>query len=109
MMKTILFSQTDLAGKNIAKILTEKFDFKKTKFAAYKKWEKGDIALSARKESVLFMGPSDEVQADLCVVASRHKSESGRPALTAHSTGNWGKAEMGGQDNKLRISIKLPG
>ena len=94
----------DLAGKNIAKILIEKFDFKKTKFATYKK---GDITLYACKESVLFMDPSDEFQPDLCVVASRHKSESGRPTLSAHPTGNWGKAEMGGKDKELAIAPAL--
>jgi len=35
------------------------------------------------------------------VFLSRHKAASGRPSLTVHPIGNWGKADYGGQEGKV--------
>ena len=41
------------------------------------------------------------IPADLFVFATRHVSRTGVPALTAHSVGNWGKADFGGRDDTI--------
>ncbi|MGQ9679997.1 MAG: D-aminoacyl-tRNA deacylase [Candidatus Bathyarchaeia archaeon] len=42
------------------------------------------------------------------IVASRHWSESGKPCLTVHSTGNFGKAMYGGRDRELQKTVANP-
>lgn len=38
---------------------------------------------------------------DTVLVASRHRAESGKPALTVHPIGNWGAADYGGLPGRL--------
>ncbi len=43
-----------------------------------------------------------EFGVDYFVVASRHWAKSGQPSLTAHATGNFGKAVFGGRNRELQ-------
>jgi D-aminoacyl-tRNA deacylase len=43
-----------------------------------------------------------ELDLDYFVVASRHSAKSGQPCLTAHATGNFGKAIFGGRPHELQ-------
>ena len=43
-----------------------------------------------------------ELGVDYFVVASRHWAKSGQPSLTAHATGNYGKAIFGGRSRELQ-------
>ena len=43
-----------------------------------------------------------ELGVDYFIVASRHWSMSGQPSLTAHATGNYGKAIFGGRNRELQ-------
>ena len=42
------------------------------------------------------------------VVASRHASQSGKPSLTVHPTGNFGKAMYGGRTRELQATLANP-
>ena len=44
-----------------------------------------------------------ELGVDYFVVASRHWARSGQPSLTAHATGNYGKAIFGGRTRELQM------
>ena len=45
------------------------------------------------------------INPDLMIFASRHRSETARPAFLTHTTGNWGiKADFGGQGKQLSRS-----
>lgn len=44
---------------------------------------------------------------DAVLVASRHRAESGRPALTVHPIGNYGEAEAGGVSKRLTPSAPV--
>ena len=44
-----------------------------------------------------------ELGVDYFVVASRHWAKSGQPSLTAHATGNFGKAIFGGRHHELQF------
>jgi D-aminoacyl-tRNA deacylase len=46
-------------------------------------------------------------EADLLIFASKHSSAAAVPSLSVHATGNWGKAEIGGNDSELTIAPAL--
>jgi D-aminoacyl-tRNA deacylase len=86
MPKTVIFSRTDRAGENIVSILEKEY---------------GIVSLEYQKEILHMDGLIDLSGTSLCIVASRHKSESGTPSLTVHSPGNYGTAQAGGRDLEL--------
>ena len=49
-----------------------------------------------------------EHELEYIVVASRHWGVSGRPSLTAHPTGNFGKAMYGGKPKELQMTAPNP-
>ena len=49
-----------------------------------------------------------EHELEYIVVASRHWAASGRPSLTAHPTGNYGKAMYGGNPKELQMTAPNP-
>jgi len=56
------------------------------------------------ENSINCEGIDKEIDADVFVFATKHKSESGKPTLTCHAPGNWNKAEFGGEEKKLCIA-----
>jgi D-aminoacyl-tRNA deacylase len=89
--KVVLFYSGDMAGKNIAEILK-----------GGNPWAK--VVESERE--ILYLEDLD-IKPEICIVASRHKSEAGIPVLTAHSPGNFGRADFGGNDGELSIAPAL--
>jgi D-aminoacyl-tRNA deacylase len=49
-----------------------------------------------------------QYELDYIVVASRHWAASGRPSLTAHPTGNFGKSMYGGNPKELQMTAANP-
>ncbi|MFH0860601.1 MAG: D-aminoacyl-tRNA deacylase [Candidatus Altiarchaeota archaeon] len=94
MLKLIAYSEKDVAGSNIAKLLEEKMDGLK------------GVRLQAYPDSLLYVTETPD-DAGLLIVASRHRSESGMPTLTCHVTGNFGRAELGGEDMSLAFAPAL--
>lgn len=92
MRSIVIYSKTDKAGGNISAILRDRYRVSPVEY------EKGILHATA----IDFLRPYD-----LCIVASRHRSESGTPTLAAHSPGNFGKAEAGGGDRELGIAPAL--
>lgn len=93
MLKKIMFSAGDEAGRNIAGILSRDFLLSVYEFC-------GEIIY-------LDYVPDFLRDVGLCIVASRHKSMSGIPTLTVHSPGNFGVAEAGGVDRMLGVAPAL--
>jgi len=101
-MKLILYSADDMAGKNIASLLRESHGFADSgKRAGLACWERDDMLLAEVDPSVLMLGSLD-IGADIALVASRHRAESGMPALTCHPTGNFASADIGGEPGTLQ-------
>ncbi len=50
---------------------------------------------------ICFLDKANEIDSEPLVFASTHKSAAGKPSLTTHPVGNWGKAELGGRDRHL--------
>jgi len=81
----VLFSAKDTAGRNIVSRLGKAIEL---------------------PDSALYM-EGLETSPSLVIVASRHSSKSGTPTLTCHTTGNFGKAEAGGNPRELGIAPAL--
>ncbi|MFA4946012.1 MAG: D-aminoacyl-tRNA deacylase [Candidatus Micrarchaeia archaeon] len=81
-MPTIVYSEKDAAGSNIARFLNCK--------AVHLKEELVDC--------------SRDFGSDLVLFASRHASVSGAPCLAVHCTGNWGAAGKGGAPRTLSLA-----
>jgi D-aminoacyl-tRNA deacylase len=93
-MKLVAFSRSDVAGSNIARILKDEFNLDEKFFVASDEF-------MTNVESITDLKP------EVCFVASRHRSESKQPTLTAHVTGNFGRAELGGRDRELSYAPAL--
>jgi len=99
-MKYILFTSNQTASNNMARHLIET-EFKESGQNA---WRSGEfILVDTMAQTVLDIIPP--VDAELALVLSPHRSETRRPCLTVHTSGNWcEKAGMGGEPNKLSLS-----
>jgi D-aminoacyl-tRNA deacylase len=109
MMKTaVIVSSKDLAGQNIKKHLISEQGFSKLeqKFKDEKVYSLNEnIKLyTINTDTIHFENIDREIEADIFIFATRHRSESGIPSLSVHSPGNWGTSEYGGEEKKLCIS-----
>ena len=121
MVKGITLSLSDPAGVNMLQRFIEK-GFKDSGIGQYKKDDKIIFALEH------LIVPDEQFQKNLkpqpypmdytklaaehdleyIVVASRHWAKSGTPTLTAHPTGNFGKAMYGGNPKELQLTAPNP-
>ena len=62
----------------------------------------GDLTVESEKS--LLYSEEPDVETDLFVVASTHKSETNKCSLTVHPTGNWGPAKVGGNEHELSFT-----
>ena len=103
--KTIIVSKEDIGGMNIYSRLLENFDFRETgkeyKENPFYESKKAELKLVLIDSLHIFSEHLDELSAEFIIFASRHSSKSGKPTLSVHPVGNWGKAELGGKDREL--------
>lgn len=108
----LVHSTLDIAGENIAKNILERYPLKKTgemyqENAVYAAQVNGRQVnfLTLKEETVNAQYLQDDYpDAELVVFISRHRSESGRPTLSVHTTGNFGEAELGGLSRTLSVA-----
>ncbi|MFH1054967.1 MAG: D-aminoacyl-tRNA deacylase [Candidatus Altiarchaeota archaeon] len=107
-MKLIIHSVGDVAGSNIARIIVERHGFTESgeKYGGRPVYGRGDVLLMSTDDSVLYLKDLP-YNPEVCVVASRHRSESGNATLTCHPTGNFGEAQMGGSEGVLQLTDAL--
>jgi D-aminoacyl-tRNA deacylase len=111
MKGAILYSTQNAASMNIMKHLELDWSWKEKNggryaFSACGK-DKCCTAVEAAgvDREIIAIVPSDaKIDADYFLYASSHKSEVGKPALTAHIPGNWSKNEMGGDERTLNMA-----
>jgi len=65
-------------------------------------WGCGEFLMAEYEGSIVEIAPVHD--AEYYIYASTHRSESGTPCLAAHTPGNWGAAEMGGEPRTLNFS-----
>jgi len=111
-MILIVASNTDVASLNIRRQILKYHSFcevEKTfqRNSLYAKQVRGQevILATLRDESVKAQNLAEDFpNTDLIVFISRHSSQSGRPTLSVHTTGNFGDSELGGLPRKLSIA-----
>jgi D-aminoacyl-tRNA deacylase len=109
MKYAVIISAKDQAGLNIKNNLLNLFSWQqKGEFNKTPIYHHKDISLYTVPEYSIFCEHLDkEIDADVFIFATTHKSESGLRCLTVHAPGNWGNAEMGGLPQKLCIAPAL--
>jgi D-aminoacyl-tRNA deacylase len=99
-----LCSIQDLAAQTIKQQLLKLYPFKKTNqtFDTYPIYQLDDLSVvTIESDSITADRLDQRLAADLFIFASRHKSAAFKPALLAHSPGNWAEAELGGKASTL--------
>ncbi len=96
----IIVSKLDIAGKNIAEKLMQRYRFKQVNRDLYRS---GDIQLIYLEGKSIFLSGLDEkFNVDAIVFASKHSSESEEPTLTVHVPGNFSDdTSYGGRPKEL--------
>jgi D-aminoacyl-tRNA deacylase len=106
-MKAIVVSTKDLAGMNIKKCLIESgFSECEEEFENHKVYSLKDAKLyTIDEDTVYFEDVDKKIDASLFIFATRHQAKSGIKSFSMHVQGNFGKAEYGGRDSKLCVSL----
>ncbi len=111
-MILLIHSSRDVAGLNIAKSILQHYPFTKTN-QTYR--ESPVLAAEINGKQVSFLTLNEETinaqylqedfpSAELVVFISRHSSQSGKPTLSVHTTGNFGEAELGGLPRTVSVA-----
>lgn len=105
-LRLVVYSEEDLAGKNIASHLVKHVSFSDSNVGLLPALNHSDIYLLRVKGPLVnFTLPPGAEKAEWVLCLSRHRSESGRQCLTAHTPGNLrGSADLGGKPNEVAIS-----
>ncbi|MFQ6124364.1 MAG: D-aminoacyl-tRNA deacylase [Candidatus Heimdallarchaeota archaeon] len=112
MMRIIVASTADQASQTIKKCLIDQYPFKPSgdKFEGEPvlRLDKPNIdirLITTRNKPVLANHLEQQFQPELFVFISKHRSETGRPALLTHVTGNWLNAvKVGGEPKALGVA-----
>lgn len=107
LMRLIVTSQKDIAGRNIYRELASGHGFRvRGDFEGKPIYERGNVWLIATRKSQVRASHLDAFfDPDYYVFASRHRSTSEKKTLTVHTPGNLtGEAELGGRAGELAFS-----
>ncbi len=95
----ILFTNKNNASKNIAdKLVTQGF-----LPSGENEWQLNGIKMIDTNAETVLDVPTD-FETDCILVLSTHKSRRPLPMLTVHFPGNWGTAELGGENKMLNVA-----
>lgn len=99
-MRVIVASRADPVSMKIAEILIQSYGFNESGPDLYRR---GGVLLKIITEKHIFAeGLAEDLNPELVIVASSHRSESGVSALLTHPVGNWGlESSMGGLPRTL--------
>lgn len=108
-MIAIITSAKDTAGLAIKQQLLKNYGFDEKKGESFDGSPVYTLPIESHEarlytvaeDSIHCESIDKKIPADLFVFATRHRSQAGVPALTAHSIGNWAKAEFGGKDSTI--------
>ncbi|MFW9800238.1 MAG: D-aminoacyl-tRNA deacylase [Candidatus Thorarchaeota archaeon] len=109
-MRVLVSSTQDVASQTISSILRDEHSFEETgeSFEGSPVYSLGSSALLVTTERDMIFADHLEqhFEAEVFIFCSRHRAQSGRPALLVHSTGNFGNdASFGGAPRKLSVSV----
>jgi D-aminoacyl-tRNA deacylase len=103
---TLVCSTNDLASRTISRCLIENYGFTKKDYDSFSASEYPNITLHISDNNLLFLEGLDYKYPNTScfIFLSQHRSQANIPALTCHSTGNFGKNVFGGKEKELGIS-----
>lgn len=109
-MRVLVTSVQDTASLTIKNVLLEEYGFTETDetFEGKVVYSKDSTRLITTERDMIHCDHlEDHFDAEVFIFCSRHRAESGKPALLVHSTGNLGgQAEFGG--NPYQLSVSAP-
>lgn len=114
-MILLVHSSRDVAGVNIGKCILQSYSFARTK-QTYQENPVYTAEIGGRQVSFLTLKEGavdsqylqeDFPDAEMVVFISRHSSQSGRPTLSVHTTGNFGEAGLGGLPRTLSVAPSM--
>ena len=99
----VVFSTRDAASMNIFNNITLIEEFKPSDyfFDGFEVLKKGEVELLRTNEQLVFFEKANTLDYDEFIFASRHSSASKKPTHTVHACGNFGPADLGGEEGKL--------
>ena len=99
----ILASKRDVAARNIARELIRSKQFQPAADGSGELFQNGEVYLKLVESDGIYTDSLGvDRKFDAAIFASRHRSESGEPALTVHWTGNsTARADFGGKPKSL--------
>ncbi len=106
----IIASSADPASLNIAQNLIQAYAFKPVESVSSKQpvYQSGDVRLIILQRESIYVEPIEvQVKTGSIIFASKHRSDAGTPALTAHATGNLTRQAMYG-GNPEEVSFVEP-
>ncbi|MHA2600656.1 MAG: D-aminoacyl-tRNA deacylase [Candidatus Thorarchaeota archaeon SMTZ1-83] len=108
-MKVLVASTQDIASQTISKVLIEDHGFQDSgsTFEGSPVYSLGESALlvTTNRDMIFANHLEQFFESEVFVFCSRHRAQSGRPALLVHSTGNFGAdASFGGEPEQLSVS-----
>ncbi len=103
-MMCIVTSEKDIASLNVWEILSMASSQKIGTFDGNPLLKIGKHVLLKTKKDTIFSDNVAKINADIYIFASRHSSETKKPCLSAHATGNFDeKAVYGGEPKELGV------
>ena len=111
-MILLVHSTRDIAGTNIANSILQKLPFKEAN-QTFQEKPIYQAEINAKKITYITLKdeavnaqtlPRDFPNEELIIFLSRHSSRSGKPTLSVHTPGNFGKAELGGMPRQVSVS-----
>lgn len=109
-VKVLVASTQDIASQTISRVLIEDHGFQDSGaiFEGSPVYSHGESTLlvTTNRDMIFANHLEQHFEAQVFVFCSRHRAQSGRPALLVHSTGNFGAdASFGGEPERLSVSI----
>jgi len=83
----VIVSKKDEAGMNIRNFLLDYFKEDKYK----------EAKLYTIEKDTIYFDEAENLEEELVIFATKHSSKQGQPALSCHTSGNWGPADYGGK------------
>jgi D-aminoacyl-tRNA deacylase len=107
-MRVLVTSVQDTASQTIHGVLTEKYGFEEngSSFEGNPLYSDGNSLLITTNRDMIQCDHLEQYfDAEVFIFCSRHRAQSGKPALLVHSTGNFGEdAQFGGNPRELSVS-----
>lgn len=109
LLRVLVTSKQDVASQTIRRILIEEHGLSETadsfEDSPVYRLDESTILVTTQQDLIHCSHLEDTFSPDAFIFCSRHRSESGKPALLVHSTGNYGDdADFGGRPRELSVS-----